>query len=170
MTRLLIGNIVCIIGSIIMILIGLIKSNRKIILAQCAQFGFLAAGNLILGGISGFISDVIGIIRNLVSLKFTLKWYVKVFFIILQIILTAIFNQAGFIGWLPTFAACIFTWCIDTKSQILLKVLIMLAQTMWAIYDISIKNYGTLLFDLMTIITNTYSIYKIKKEKVGCSG
>lgn len=162
MSQILIGNIVCMIGSIIMIFTGLIKSNRKVILVQCGQFGFLAVGNLILGGISGFISDAIGIIRNLVSLKFTLKWYVKIFFIILQIILTAIFNKAGFIGWLPTFAACIFTWCIDTKSEVLLKLLIILAQTMWGIYDISIKNYGTLFFDLMTITTSFISIIKLK--------
>lgn len=162
MNTILLGNIICMAGSIIMVLTGLIKSNKKVLLTQCAQYGLLAIGNLVLGGISGFISDLIGVVRNLFSLKFQVKWYTKVFFIVIQIILTAIYNQAGFIGWLPTFATCIFTWCIDTKSEILMKLLIIFAQTMWGIYDISIKNYGTLIFDVMTIVASIISIIKIK--------
>lgn len=165
MNRILLGNIICICGSIVMVLIGLIKSNKKVLLAQCAQYSLLAAGNLVLGGISGFISDLISVVRNLFSLKFNINWIGKVFFIIVQIILTAVYNKAGFIGWLPTAATCIFTWCIDTKSEVLLKVLIMVAQAMWGIYDISIKNYGTLIFDLLTIITNGFSIVKISVNK-----
>lgn len=165
MNRILLGNIICMAGSVIMVLTGLIKSNKKVLLTQCGQYGLLAIGNLVLGGISGFISDLISVARNLFSLKFQIKWHTKILFIVIQIILTAIYNQAGFIGWLPTLATCIFTWCIDTKSEVLMKLLIIFAQTMWGIYDISIKNYGTLIFDLMTIITSIISIIKIKLNR-----
>lgn len=161
MSKLLLGNIICIIASIIMVLIGLIKSNRKVLLAQCAQYSLFATGNFLLGGISGGISGIIGVTRNLFSLKFQIKWYTKVFFILLQAGLTLRFNNAGFLGWLPTIATFVFTWCIDTKSEILLKLLIIFAQTMWGIYDFSIKNYGTLAFDILTVSTNLFSILKI---------
>lgn len=148
-----------------MVLIGLIKQKNKILWTQTIQFAVLGAGNLILGGISGAIADFISVIRNLISLKreFTLPF--KIIFIGLQIVLTAIFNNAGFIGWLPTLAACIFTWCLDTKNEILLKVLIIFAQLMWAIYDLQIKNYTTLIFDIMTCVSNTIGIFIILTKR-----
>lgn len=165
MSLLVIGNIICICASIIMVLIGLVKSNQKVLLFQCGQYGLFAIGNYLLGGISGCISGIVCVLRNLYSLKFKIKWFVKLFFIALQVALTAIFNNKGFIGWLPPIATCIFTWCIDTKSPIIMKLLIILAQSMWAIYDFSIQNYGTLVFDILTISTNAFSIIKLLHQK-----
>jgi len=144
-----------------MVLSGVLKEKNKILWAQNVQFAIMGTGNFVLGGISGGIADYISIVRNLISLKWEFKWYFKIFFIVIQVILTAIFNDMGIIGWLPTAAACIFTWCLDTKNEILLKILIMLAQLMWAIYDLNIKNYSTMAFDIATMISNTIGIIRI---------
>lgn len=164
MNRLLLGNIVCFAGSIIMVAVGFIKSKNKILLAQNVQYAIMGTGNLILGGVSGAIADYLSIIRNFISIKIEFKWYFKIIFIAAQVILTALFNDAGIFGWLPTIAACIFTWCLDTKNEILLKCLIILAQIMWGIYDFSIKNYSTLAFDIATIISNIVGIFLVRKN------
>lgn len=148
-----------------MVLTGFIKTKKKILIAQCVQYAVMGSGNFVLGGISGGIADYICIVRNLISLKWEFNLPLKIIFIAVQIGLTAFFNEAGFIGWLPVFASCIFTWCLDTKNEILLKILIIFAQAMWAIYDISIHNYSTLIFDIATAITNIVGIIMICKGK-----
>lgn len=165
MNIILLGNIICFTGSVIMVLTGFVKTKKKILLTQCAQFTIMSAGNFVLGGISGGIADAICVIRNLISLKWEFTLPLKIIFIGIQIALTAVFNDAGIIGWLPVIAACIFTWCLDSKNEILLKALIILAQIMWGIYDISIHNYATLCFDVATCITNLAGIIMILKNK-----
>ncbi len=148
-----------------MVAVGFFKEKKRILTSQCLQFLIMGAGNLVLGGISGAISDFIGIVRNIISLKINFNWIFKIIFIGLQIALTVIFNDSGLIGWLPVFATCIFTWCLDTKNEILLKLLIILAQIMWGIYDLSFKNYSTMGFDIATILSNTVGIFMICKNK-----
>ena len=64
-TQLFIGNIVIFIGALFMVAIGLIKSKKNILIAQNFQFLIMGIGNLILGGTSGFISNMVSIARNL---------------------------------------------------------------------------------------------------------
>jgi len=165
MSLLVLGNIVCFIGSLFMFAGGILKKKNTIITVQCFQFGILAVGNLLLGGISGFVSDILSLVRNLVCIKREYTQTLKIIFIALQVILTAIFNNLGLVGWLPTLAACIFTWCLDTKNVVLLKALIILAQLMWAIFDLSIRNYSTLAFDVATVVSNLVGIYRVLRGK-----
>ncbi|MCQ2575728.1 MAG: YgjV family protein [Treponema sp.] len=162
---LLLGNIISFAGAIVMVCTGLLKSKKNILIAQCFQYGIMGAGNIILGGITGGIANFISILRNLITIKFNFTTPLKIIFIVLQVIFTAFMNTQGIIGWLPTVAACIFTWCLDTKSEILIKLLIIIAQLMWSIYDISIKNFASLTFDILTIITNIIGIVMIKSKK-----
>lgn len=165
MNRIIIGNIICLAGSAVMVIVGFLKGRKKILAGQCIQYLILGGGNLVLGGTSGAIADGVSIVRNLLSLKIEFNWLLKVLFIGLQVALTAIFNNAGFIGWLPPLAACIFTWCVDTKNEILLKLLIILAQAMWAIYDLYFKNFSTMAFDIATIGSNLVGIFMILRAK-----
>lgn len=191
MRIILIGNIVCTIGSLLMIGIGLIKDNRKILKAQCVMHVFLGTGNLILGGVSGFIANAISIIRNFFCLKDKYTNVTKIIFIGLQVLLTfftsytfwvsylpldiqnskiittlvSMSNNLGILTWLPIIAVCIYTWGLDTKSPIRLKSLIILAQIMWLIYDIPIKNYSTAVFDFATLVTNAVGIVLVLKGK-----
>ena len=63
MNILLIGNAVSMVGCFIMVAIGFLKKKSHILIAQSVQCAFMGAGNLILGGVSGFIA-------NVVSMKF----------------------------------------------------------------------------------------------------
>ena len=85
MNMILIGNMVSLAGCIAMIMTGFLKKRKSIISLQCLQFALMGIGNVILGGISGALSNVLGIVRNLFSMKvkdFNLAW--KLTFIALQ--------------------------------------------------------------------------------------
>ena len=164
MNTLLIGNAVSMIGCLIMVLIGFLKRNNHILMAQCAQCLFMGAGNLILGGVSGFISNVVTIFRNLVFLKLKNTVFLKVFFILLQLVLSWSSLTAGFISWLPLIAAALFTWCMDTKSPAKLKICILCTQVMWLTYDLYFRNYVASAFDVMTMVSNVIGLYMVCKK------
>lgn len=165
MNLLLIGNAISMIGCLVMVLIGFLKKKKQILIAQNIQCLFMGVGNLVLGGISGFICNVVTILRNLVFLKFRNTTFLKVFFILLQFILSIGSLSAGLISWLPILAAALFTWCMDTKSDAKLKICILCTQVMWLTYDLYFLNYVASAFDVMTMISNCIGLYMVCKKK-----
>ena len=69
MNLLLIGNAISMIGCLVTVAIGFLKEKNQILLAQCVQCLFMGVGNLTLGGVSGFICNIVTILRNLVFVK-----------------------------------------------------------------------------------------------------
>ena len=146
----------------LMVAIGLLKTRKSILLTQCAMFGLMGASNIILGGLTGAVSSLVSIIRNLFCLKGPLSVQFKLFIIIVQVLLSARVNTLGWIGWLPIISACFYTWMIDVKDETMLKTVLIIAQSMWLIYDLTIRNYVAFTFDIFTILSNMYGIVILK--------
>ena len=164
MNALLIGNAISMIGCLVMVGIGFLKKKNHILIAQSIQCLFMGAGNLILGGISGFICNMVTILRNFVFLKFRNTTVLKIFFILLQFVLSISSLSLGWISWLPIAAAALFTWYMDTKSEAKLKIVILCTQVMWLTYDLYFRNYVASAFDVMTMISNTICLFAILKS------
>ncbi len=144
-----------------MVLIGLIKEKRRILYTQCVQFTLQGAANLILGGTSGFIANVVSIIRNLVFSKWKSTIWLKIGFIVLQLLLALSSLSEGAIALLPIASTVLFTWFIDTKSEVKLKIVIISTQILWVIYDFIHLNYVAVCFDCFTMISNFIGILMI---------
>ena len=164
MNPLLLGNAVSMIGCLIMVGIGFLKKKNHILIAQSVQCLFMGAGNLILGGISGFICNIVTIIRNLAFMKFRNTAGMKIFFILLQFVLSISTLSVGWISWLPILSAALFTWFMDTRSEAKLKVVILCTQVMWLTYDLYFRNYVASTFDVMTMLSNSYCLFTILKS------
>lgn len=166
MKTLVIGNIVALIGSLLMVYTGLIKKKDKIILWQTIQIGLMIISNLILGGITGAITNIISCIRNILCYKNKLTKIAKTVLIIISIILGIVFCNYGLIGLLPIISTIIYILFMDIQDVVKFKILIIFTMVMWFLYDIYIKSYTSSIFDFMSIITNSFSIYKIiSKDK-----
>ena len=164
MNLLLMGNAISMVGCLIMVLIGFLKKKNHILVAQCAQCMFMGVGNLVLGGISGFICNIVTILRNLVFIKFRNTTFLKIFFILLQLLLSISSLSTGWISWLPILAAALFTWFMDTKSEKMLKIIILTTMVMWLTYDLYFRNYVAASFDVMTMISNCIGLYMITRK------
>lgn len=165
MNTLLIGNIISTVGAVIMIGTGFIKRKNNILLAQCVMFGFMGTGNLVLGGTTGFIANAVGILRNLLCIKWKYTVWMKLAFMAVQIALSASVNNLGLIGWIPVVAVCTYTWMLDTKNEVVLKTVIIVTQLMWCVYDFTICNYASFLCDVFTVISTSIGIVMIKKQR-----
>lgn len=164
MSNLIIGNIIALIGSVLMVFTGLIKKKDKIIFVQTIQIALMVISNFVLGGITGAITNIISCIRNILCYKNKLNKLAKSLIIITSIICAFLFSTSGLISLLPLICTIIYTIFMDIKDVIKFKWLIVFTMVMWLIYDIYIKSYTSSIFDFMSVITNIFSIYKIKKE------
>ncbi|MGM9948382.1 YgjV family protein [Floccifex sp.] len=164
--NLLIGNAIALLGSFVMIGIGFLKKKEQIILAQCLQCFFMGLSNLVLGGITGVITNLFTILRNLISFKIEFKSNVKILFIVVQWILAFVLHQIQWINLLPILSTSIFTWYMDCKNPITFKIVVIGTLIMWLIYDFSIQNYVASFFDVITICTNTFTLIQMKKRAI----
>ncbi len=161
----ILANIISFVGAVIMVVSGLLKTKRSILVAQNIQFAIQAVGNILLGGYSGAAINIISIVRNVFCVFVPFTWVWKLVFIAAQAGLTVWVNGFAVIGLLPLAAACLFTVFLDTKNDVLLKAVLTAAQVLWAIYDLSIKNYAFFVFDLLTIVSNLIAIFQMVRKR-----
>ena len=162
----LIANIISLVGAVIMVVIGFIPERSRILKLQCVQWLILGIANVMLGGVTGLISNLVSIVRNLWSLKRELTRPVILFFIALQIALSIPFNTLGLLGWLPTVAAIAFTLFLNSKDARVLKLAIIFGQVLWSIFDFSLMNYSAFAFDIFTIISSLVGIWQLRKARL----
>lgn len=148
-----------------MILIGFIKNKDKILLAQCGQFSIQAAGNLVLGSVSGGISCIIAVIRIFVFKYVKVTVWLKLGFIGLQAVLTALSGAHTIIQWIPCLSMVAYTWYLDTDSAIVFKLANVAGVIMWAVHDFHYHNFVAFSFDIMTIVSTFAGIWLILKDR-----
>lgn len=166
----ILGNALCFIGSVVMIVLGLVKNKRKYLVGQCVQNTFFAVGNYLLGGISGTITNAVVILRNLLCVKWRMNVWLKLLFIALQVGLTVLFGVNSLILWLPIIANCYFTWIIDTENMVHMKIVLIVSSLMWAVYDYTILNFATVPMDIAAVVTNTVALVGILRGKEKIKG
>lgn len=159
------GNFITFIGALLTIVMGLAKTKRSILTIQCFQCGVYSLANFVLGGYSGAVQNVITIFRNIFAFNNDFTFKAKLIFILLQVVLGLFFNRLGLVGLLPIIAGVSFTWFVDSKSEILLKVVIILDNLLWVYYNIVINSYISLAVNAFAIISNIMGIYIIKRSK-----
>ena len=165
MLQVIIGNIVAFIGCMLMVYTGLIKEKKKIIFVQTIQIGFLIVSNVILGGITGAIINLISCIRNIICYKDRLGKKEKIILVVISTVLSLYFNNLGIIGLLPLISTVSYTLLMDMKDVIKFKILIIFTLILWLLYDIYILSYSSAVFDFLNIITNLIAIYQINNLK-----
>lgn len=164
MTQLLIGNAFSLLGSLLMVYVGLVKDKKRILLLQCVQFLLLMLGHLTLGAYTGAISCLCSLLRNLVCFFFPYTLPVKLGFLAIQIIPSIFANQVGWIGWLPIASTCIFTWFLGIRDERRFKLLMLLTLLFWCIYDLYFRNYASFTFDILTVVTSVVSLISLSRK------
>ncbi len=165
MNIVVIGNAIAFAGAMLMVAVGFLKTRKSILLTQCSMFTLMGIANLILGGMTGAISSLVSILRNLLCLKGPLTVPTKLLVIAIQVVLSARLNTLGWIGWLPIISACFYTWMIDVKDETRLKIVLIVSQSMWFVYDLTIQNYVGFTFDVLTILSNMYGIFSLRESR-----
>lgn len=161
MDPILIGNAIALVGALLMVAGGFLTRRKHILLAQSAQFTVQAFSNFILGGLSGSVSNVLSLARNLFCLDHRLSPALAVGFIAVQTAITLVVDRTGWLLWLPILATAAFTFTINSKNEILLKSAVIFGLLCWTVYDLSLHNYVSTAFDLFGVGSNLLGILAI---------
>ena len=130
----IIANIIDFLAAIIQVGTGSIKKKSKILIAQIVQLLMQGISMLILGGITGAISNVLSCFRNFLCYKEKLNTFWKAALIAASIAMTILFNDQGLLGIIPAATCTVFIIFMDVKDPVKFKLLVTLSFIPWMIY------------------------------------
>lgn len=160
----LIANIIDFLAALIQVGSGSIKKKARILLVQIIQLLMQAVSMLLLGGVTGAVSNVLSCYRNYLCYKEKLNTPWKIFLIAASVIMTILLNEQGLLGIIPVAVCTVYIIFMDMKDPVKFKLLVTLSFFPWMIYHFVLKSYVGAFFDAATIITNGITLYSMIKE------
>ena len=161
----LIANAVDLIAAVIQVGSGSIKQKSKILAVQMLQLLLQAVSMLLLGGVTGAVSNVLSCFRNYLCYKEKLNSAWKAILIAASVGVTFLLNEQGLLGIIPAAVCAIFILFMDVKDPVKFKLLVTLSFVPWMVYHFAIRSYVGAIFDAATIITNGITLYSMLKAK-----
>ena len=160
----LIANIIDFLAALIQVGSGSIKKKSKILAVQILQLMMQAVSMLLLGGVTGAVSNVLSCYRNYLCYKEKLNTRWKVILIAASVLMTLLLNEQGFLGIIPAAVCTVYILLMDIKDPIKFKLLVTLSFVPWMFYHFILKSYVGAFFDAATIVTNGITLYAMVKE------
>ena len=162
----IIANVIDFLAAIIQVGTGSIKKKSKILIAQIVQLLMQGISMLLLGGITGAISNVLSCFRNFLCYKEKLNVFWKAALIAASILMTILFNDQGLLGIIPAATCTVFIIFMDVKDPVKFKLLVTLSFIPWMIYHFILKSYVGAIFDLASIISSAITLcIMVRKNK-----
>lgn len=168
MSRLIIGNYLSFIGSILLVYNGTLSNKNKILIIDSTAAIFQAIGRIILEGYTGAISKFFSLIRNYLCYKGKLKTKEKLFINALMFISFLFFlkfNNFSFFDFLPLFNSLFHMWYVTVKNIKTYKKLQLVSILTCLVYNVYIFAYLSAIFDFVSLLTNLTSLIKIIKSE-----
>jgi hypothetical protein len=159
------ANIIDFIAALIQVVSGSIKQKSRILMVQILQLLLQAVSMLLLGGITGAVSNVLSCYRNYLCYQGKLSAFWKAILIGVSVVMTILLNDQGLWGILPAVVCAVYILLMDIKDPIKFKLLVTLSFIPWMFYHFVLGSYTGAFFDAATIITNTVTLVVMMAEK-----
>ena len=163
--NILIANIIDFLAALLQVASGSIKKKSKILIVQTIQMMLQGVSMLLLGGVTGAVSNVLSCYRNYLCYKDKLSTAWKAILIGASLVLTFLLNNQGWLGVVPFVICTVYILLMDMKDPIKFKILVMLSFVPWMVYHFILKSYVGAMFDAATIVTNIITLRAMIKEK-----
>ena len=161
-----IANVIDFIAAFIQVGSGAIKQKVKILVVQIIQLLMQAVSMLLLGGVTGAVSNILSCYRNYLCYKEKLNGFWKAILIAASVVMTILLNEQGILGIIPAAVCTIYIIFMDIKDPVKFKLLVTLSFVPWMFYHFAIKSYVGAIFDAATFLTNGITLYfMIKKQR-----
>ena len=162
--NIIIANIIDFVAAIVQVGSGAIKKKSRILIVQTIQLLMQAVSMLILGGVTGAVSNVLSCFRNFLCYKDKLNLAWKIILIVASIGFTIALNDQGFLGIIPAAVCTVYIIFMDIKDPVKFKLLVTLSFVPWAVYHFILKSYTGAIFDVATVATNAVTLFKMVKD------
>lgn len=138
--RILTGNLMALLASAMLVVVGCCKKKRNALIAEIIESGFFAASDGILGGVSGVITNLAAIVRNLLCYFDKMNWPVKLLLCAVTLGVGVFVNTLGWIGVLPLFGTCAYICFMDTHDALKFKLIFAATMVPWLLFDLTIHS------------------------------
>lgn len=162
------GNIIMLLGSVVMVLSGFCRSRKSTIILQTTQMGIMAFGTLCLGGFTGAIMNCFSAIRNILSYNNKLNTVAKVLLIAVSTSVALMVNNIGIIGFIPIIVFVMYALFMNAEDVLWHKVLAIIGCSLFFVHDLYIHSYTSCVFNAFTVISNTYGVISILLSRRKC--
>ena len=159
------ANIIDFVAALIQVGSGSIKKKSKILMVQILQLLMQAVSMLLLGGVTGAVSNILSCYRNYLCYKEKLSTFWKCTLIAATIGMTVLLNEQGLLGILPAVVCTVYIIFMDVKDPVKFKLLVTLSFLPWLFYHFALRSYIGAIFDAATVISNGITLYFMIKEK-----
>ena len=160
-----VANGIDLIAALIQVFSGSIKKKQKILAVQILQMLLQGVSMLLLGGITGAVSNVLSCYRNYLCYKEKLTGLWKGILIGASVLLTVLLNDQGLLGLVPAAVCTVYILLMDLKDPIHFKLLVTLTFVPWLIYHFILGSYVGAVFDAATIVTNAITLLAMCRER-----
>ena len=160
-----IANVIDLLAAGIQVASGAIRQKAKILAVQILQLFMQGVSMLLLGGVTGAISNLLSCLRNYLSYKDKLNFAWKAMLIGASIAMTLLFNEQGLLGYLPAAVCTVYILLMDTKDPIKFKWLVTLCFVPWTFYHFVLQSYVGALFDIASIVSNGITLWLMIAKK-----
>ena len=161
----IIANIIDFLAAMVQVGSGAVKEKTKILIIQTVQLLMQAVSMLLLGGVTGAVSNVLSCFRNYLCYRDKLNIIWKVILIAASVAFTILLNEQGLLGIIPAAVCTIYIIFMDIKDPIKFKLLVTLSFVPWMIYHFVLKSYTGAFFDAATVVTSTITLIGMIRGK-----
>ena len=159
------ANIIDFLAALIQVGSGSIKQKPRILLVQTLQLLMQAVSMLLLGGVTGAVSNVLSCYRNYLCYKDRLNTFWKILLIAASVAMTVLLNDQGLLGIIPVAVCTVYILLMDMKDPVKFKLLVTLSFIPWMVYHFVLKSYVGAFFDAATVISNAITLWVMIREK-----
>ncbi|MBR4422174.1 MAG: YgjV family protein [Erysipelotrichaceae bacterium] len=168
MNEVLLANILTIIGETALFIASTRKNKKDILIFQIVCMFLTSIASYLLKGYSGIVMGVLGIIRNILSIKNIGSRMLSYIFIGSAIVFGCYFNNNGFLGYLAILANVSQSLFILNRKATTRQIRLACAfsSMCWCIYNFAIKGYAGAAFNITNASSYLYNaIRQPEKEK-----
>ena len=163
------GNILSLVSNILAITSTRLKDYKKMLLVQSVDTTFSALANLILGGYSGALISICGLVRNLYcALSKKTNKIISFGIIAATFVISMEFTFKEWYDILPILASTSYGLIIlNTNDIVKSKIALIINCSLWIVYGAIIYNFIGIIFKTIMITSTTQSLIKMYKDKKG---
>ena len=161
----LMANIIDFLAAVIQVGSGSIKRKDRILVVQILQLLMQAVSMLLLGGITGAVSNVLSCYRNYLCYKGKLDLVRMALLITASIVMTVMLNHQGLLGYLPAVVCTVYILLMNVKDPVKFKLLVTVSYAPWLFYHWVLRSYTGAAFDAATIIMNIIALGAMINER-----
>ena len=161
----IIANAIDFVAALVLVASGSIKKKTKILVVQSVQLLMQAVSMLLLGGVTGAVSNVISCYRNYLCYKEKLNTAWKIMLIGVSVAMTVLLNDQGLLGILPAVICAVYIVFMDLKDPVKFKLLVTVSFIPWIFYHFALRAYVATFFDAATVMTNAVTLILMIREK-----